>query len=198
MAETEKQDARKGAEDAEPEEGAAPPPAPKSLLRRALPYLVGGVLSAGLGVTAGVVTNPVKGAGPPGEKGAEKPEEPRDSFSEPFEIVLPTLITNLADPGASVSGKFVMRLEMRVSPKLFETKDELVAACTDKSKGKLYARVRDTLVSLFQSKVSTDIKTSHGKELLKLEILEQLSPIVFPDPENGVLTNVYFEEFIVQ
>ncbi len=180
--------------DASPD-GASPAKAQRSKFKALLPYLFGGLLSAGLGVTAGVVTKPKHEEPPPDPSASSTPATPFDKFGEPHEVVLASQVLNLADPGQSVAGKFQFRLEVRIKP---EAKiDELRAACTDKA-GKRYAKVRDALITLYSSKVSTDIKTAHGKEILKLEMLDVLAPIVFPDPGEGVLTNVIFEEFLVQ
>lgn len=197
MADAGAKDAKNAGAAAEPDAGGGAPAA-KSRLRRAIPYLVGGALSAGLGITAGIVTAPHEKPAAPDAAGDPKPATRYDHFGQPFEIVLPTLITNLADPNSSVSGKFAIRLEVRTLPELEATRDKLAADCADKAAGRLYAQIRDTLVTLFQSKVSTEIKTSHGKELLKLEILDLLTPILFPDSSKGVISNVYFEDFVYQ
>jgi flagellar basal body-associated protein FliL len=69
--------------------------------------------------------------------------------------------------------------------------------------GRYYARVQDALVTLLSSKVSTELKTARGKEVLKLEILDLMNRVLFSgtdhdhDPQ-GIVTGVLFTVFLVQ
>ena len=174
---------------------AAAPGAKKSVLRRLTPYAIAGLLSAGLGATAGIVTKP-KQHDEPEKKEPAGPVTPYDSFGEPFEVTLPPIVSNLADPNQSVSGKFVITLELRIAKETEKAVQEALAA--DVEKGSRMVRVKDALLMLFTSKHSTDIKPAHGKEVLKYEIRNSLSPLLFPDPAQGVITNVYFTDFVIQ
>ena len=200
MAEAGKKDAKDPKSDAQrdgaSDAGAA---APAARSKRFLPYVVSGLLSIGLGVTAGVVTNPKKSETP--HDAAPQPERmltPYDKFGEEVEIPLVPLVTNLADPNQSVSGKFVIYLVVRTPKGELAAKDhdQIKAECA--KDGKYSTRMRDALLTLFSSKLSTDLKTAHGKEIVKLEIIEVLKPILFPDPASGAITNVYFGDFVIQ
>lgn len=181
-------------------EGAAPAsdaaPAGKPKLKRLAPYLGGTLLSIGLGVAAAIVTAPAEPAATVLREDDVREVSPIDEFGEARQMALPPIVANLADEGQMVAGKFLIHLEVRLPP---DAKfDELQAACCDKGGGKLYAKVRDALVTLFSGKVSGDLRTPHGKEILKIEILDLLGPVVFADPDQGALTNVYFEDFLIQ
>jgi flagellar basal body-associated protein FliL len=171
--------------------------APKSFVRKVVPYLIGGVISSGLGVTAGIVTKPKEKSHE--EEKPAKAITPYDQFAEPFVIDLPEVVTSLGDPGQSVNGRFGVHLELRVLPEINAKKKEFVDALLDRSKDtSRSAKVMDALNSLFASKLSTDLKTAQGKELIKLDILDLLNPIFFPDSGKGAITNVYIVPFIVQ
>jgi flagellar basal body-associated protein FliL len=191
MAEAERATAGDAGDDAP---AGAVPSAPKSRLRRLVPYAIAGLLSAGLGITAGIVTNP-KHEEPVVEKPAS-PVTPYDTFGDPFDVKLPALVTNLADPNQSVSGKFTIHLELRLPKEAAEDARKKIEE--DIANGARLVRIRDALLMLFTGKLSTDIKPAHGKEVLKLEILEHLAPIVFPDPAQGAITCVYFSEYVIQ
>ncbi|MBL8840745.1 MAG: flagellar basal body-associated FliL family protein [Planctomycetes bacterium] len=185
MAEADKKEAAKDGAEA-----AAPPSKMKALL----PYMVGGVVSVGLGLTAAIVTAPAPVEPEVIVEKEEPPPTPLDTFLPPKKIALPQLIANLADTGQAVSGKFVLILEIRA--KDVDTENLVVAACA--KGGDFAAAIRDSLITLMSGKQSTELKTPRGKELLKLEILDQLKPILFADPANGAITGLFFDDFLVQ
>jgi len=177
------------------------PPAPKSLVKRLLPYLIGGGVSLGLGIGAGVVT---KHKPADGEKGTEKkvaptlPEYPKSTVLE-----LPEQIFNCADTGQMVAGKVSITLEVQTTEELAkgEKKSALQALVENKDE-RFYGRIRDALVNHLSSKVSSDLKTARGKEVLKLEIQDLMNRILFTGTEKGdpkgVVTGVLFTNFLVQ
>jgi flagellar FliL protein len=187
MAEEAKKEAGEGGDKA----ASASPP--KKKLAKLLPFVVGGVLSAGLGVGAAIVTAPpAKHADDGAEKEAAKPTTPLDKFAvKKADVVLPQIITNLAD---TVSGRFSIHLE--VYARTEEEFKKLGDACA--KSGKSYAAIRDTLLALLSTKTSADLKTLNGKEVLKLEIVDRLRPILFPKAEDGLVTDVFFEDFLLQ
>jgi hypothetical protein len=195
MAEAEKKDATAEAAKDSPADAAA---TPKPRAAWFLPYLIGGAISAALGVTAGIVTTPHPVEPTHEAPKPEAPVSPFDAFGTPQEVPLKTQILSLGDPGQSVNGRFTIRLEVRLKPGA--RIEELLAACNDPEpkSGRCFAKIKDALGTLFSGKVSTDVKTARGKEILKLEIIDRLAPIVFPDPREGAITNVFFEEFLVQ
>ncbi len=169
--------------------------AAKSGVKRFLPYVAGGALSAGLGLTAAIVT-------------AEKPpvpammhhdmaapgQTPFDGLLEPKKVVLAPLVANLADSGQAPNGRFNFCIEIRA--KDLESEMHVVDGC---AKGaELSIAIRDALITLLSGKESSEIRTPRGKEILKLEILDKLKPILFADPASGTITGVFWDEFLVQ
>ena len=88
-----------------------------------------------------------------------------------------------------------MNLFVEIRAKEMPTQVALEQGCT--KGGQLYPVVRDALVMLLSSKQSAELKTPRGREVLKLEILDKLAPILFPDPGSGVITGVYFDELLL-
>ena len=189
MAEADKKDAAK-----EAGKDGADAVAPPSKMKALLPYVVGGVVSVGLGLTAAIVTAPAPVEPEVIVETEAPPPTPLDTFLPPKKITLQPLIANLADTGQAVSGKFVLILEIRA--KDLETEALVIAACA--KGGDSAAAIRDSLITLMSGKQSTELKTPRGKELLKLEILDQLKPILFPDPSHGAITGLFFDDFLVQ
>ncbi len=191
------------AHDKKPEKEAAAGPAaeadgtaaaaPVSAIKRSLPYLVGGALSMGLGITAGIVTKPKEPESHVIE-GAKVPvPTPLDQLLPAQDIVLAQLLVNLADDNRAAMAQLNVVLKIRA--KDLPAQAAIVAGCA--KGGTLVAPIRDTLISLLGGKQSTELKTPRGKEDLKLEIFDKLQPILFPDPSLGTITNVYFDEFQV-
>jgi len=196
MAEAEKTPAKDGGDDA----AETPAPPKPSFAKKLVRFGIAGIISAGLACVCGLVIFP-KPKPPP-----EKPAEPKgeqntlDSFGPAQTVTMAALTTNLADQGATIATKITIVLEYRVPEKstiplqLVEKKGEEGGELA----GKLIPRIRDALVTHVSGKMSADLKSAKGKELLKLEILQILSSIVFPDPTTGAFTGVYFKEFLVQ
>jgi len=180
-------EARESAKD-----GVLADPAAPAGFKRALPFLIGGTLSVGLGIASGIVTQPHE---PEVEVTHEKPAPPPtalDRFVAPHKFALPTLIANLADTGTPVTVKLSLYVEVRA-----KDQPTLAALETDGAKGgQLYPVVRDALLMLLSSKQSADLKTPRGREVLKLEILDRLAPLFFADPSAGVITGVYFDDLL--
>ena len=191
MSEAAAKEAAKDAKEA-PKEGAdgAVVEAP-SKLKQLLPYIVGGVLSIGFGLGSGIVTAPKHEDPSVIEKHEEPPPTPLDALQKPFPIVLPSLNVNLADSGA---GRLNLVVEIRA--KDLEKQAEIDAGCA--KGGALAASVRDALIILLSGKQSSELKTPRGKEILKLEVLDKLKPILFPDPADGAITGIYFDECLLQ
>ena len=171
-------------------EGAEAGVAP-SKAKKVITFAIAGLLSGGLGITAAIVTH--KKVPEPQVTTIVKPKAPTplDAFKSKETIGLPPVITNLSDNGVSVSGRFTIYLDVRCKDQL--TLDALKEAC---AKGKeLDARIHDSLIQLFSSKTSAELKS---KEVIKLEIIDALKPMLFEDSEMGALADVYFLEFVVQ
>ena len=94
---------------------------------------------------------------------------------------LKTFVVNLADTG----GKRYLRLGM-----VLELDDVALASEIEEN----LPHVRDKILMLLPSKTFDDIKTFEGKMMLKKEIMNRLNSIL----KEGKISNLYFEEFVVQ
>jgi hypothetical protein len=190
-----------GDEPVAPDAGAAKP----SFLKRIFPYVAGGAISIGLGVGSGIAMTR-KHDGPEGETKLEKKPTPTlDHFPVDVKLELPKQLFNCADTGQMVAGSVTIQLEVRTTERWGHPieKPPLKDAIDPKSDGKYYGRMKDALVMLLSTKISGDLKTARGKELLKLEVLDRMNEILFAggdaekDPQ-GVVTRVLFTDFLVQ
>jgi flagellar FliL protein len=96
---------------------------------------------------------------------------------------LKTFVVNLADAG----GKRYLRISMVLE--LNSATPEL----TSELKAKL-PHVNDKLLMILPSKTFDDIRTFQGKMALKEEITQELNSLL----KFGKISNVYFEEFVIQ
>ena len=94
---------------------------------------------------------------------------------------LKTFVVNLADPG----GKRYLRVDM-----VLELSESRVAG---KIKENL-PQVRDKILMILPSKTFNDVRNLGGKTALKNEIMDELNSFL----QNGGITNLYFQEFVVQ
>lgn len=180
-------EARESAKDGELADPAAP-----GGFKRVLPYLIGGTLSVGLGIGSGIVTSPDDPEVEVTHRAVAKPATPLDRFLAPHKFALPTLIANLADTGQAVTVKLSVYVEVRAKDLPTQAALELDGA----KGGQLYPVVRDALLMLLSGKQSADLRTQRGAEVLKLEILDRLAPLLFSDPSAGVITGVYFDDLL--
>jgi len=175
--------------------------AKKSLIKKLLPYIAGGAVSIALGIGAGVVTR--KPANGEGGKTPKSQGAALDQFPDKLNIDLPELIFNCADTGQNVAGKVSIVLEVRTTEKFSKTdKKSVLQALIEQPDGAYYSRIRDALIRHFSGKVSTDLKTARGKEIVGLEVQDQMNRIIFSgtggeDPK-GIVTGVLFTTFLVQ
>jgi flagellar basal body-associated protein FliL len=159
----------------------------KSLVRRALLPGVGAVISASLAVVmAGIVV-------PPTTEEEEPPKEENlldlDQFAEPMTIDLGEFKFTLADEGRDGFARIFLAMEFRaVDPSVI----------TSRLENELGIVVQDQMIMHLSGKVSTNLKTTEGKQLLKLELIDVLTPHVFENPQEGVITNLYYKDFLVQ
>ena len=191
MAEAIEKGGAKEARDSAKDGDLADPAAPGGF-KRALPFLIGGTLSVGLGIASGIVTQPDDPAVEVTQKKVAAAPTPLDRFLAPHTFALPTVRTNLADTAEARSASLNLYLEIRAKDEL--TQAALEASCA--KGGQNYPVMRDALVMLLLSKQSAELKTRLGQEVLKLEILDKLAPILFPDPSAGLITGVYFDELM--
>ncbi|MBW2355063.1 MAG: flagellar basal body-associated FliL family protein, partial [Deltaproteobacteria bacterium] len=55
-------------------------------------------------------------------------------------------------------------------------------------------RMRDRILLILPAKKFKDIRTASGKESLRKEIIAQLNPLL----DKNEITNLYFQEFVIQ
>lgn len=190
-----------GDEPAAPDAGGAKP----SFMKRILPFVAGGAISIGLGLGSGIAMTRKHDAANRETGGEKRPAPTLDEFPVEVKLELPKQLFNCADTGQMVAGSVTIQLEVRTTEKWGHPVERapLKDAIDPKSDGKFYGRMKDALVMLLSTKISGDLKTARGKELLKLEILDRMNEILFAgtdrekDPQ-GVVTRVLFTDFLVQ
>ena len=96
-------------------------------------------------------------------------------------LSLETFVVNLADPG----GKRYLRVSIALE---IDDKDFVEEA------KKAIPQMRDKILMILPAKRFADIRTSSGKNALRDEIIAELNPLL----EKCKITNLYFQEFVVQ
>ncbi len=94
---------------------------------------------------------------------------------------LKTFVVNLADPGGKRYLRVGMVLELSESRVAGEIKEHL-------------PQMRDKILMILPSKTFDDVRNLEGKTALKNEIMDGLNSFL----QNGGITNLYFQEFVVQ
>ena len=160
----------------------------KSLIRRVLPATCASVLGVVLAVVFCYVVFP-----PPAEPqdegdGSEAILDETENYADPVAIPLPKVVVNLADEGRDVMLKISLSIEFRA-----ESPDVVVTRVSDKS-----VEIKDTLITYLSGKISSEIKSSEGKEILKWELINRLTRLLFAEEEDGMVSNLFFEEVLVQ
>lgn len=168
----------------------APGDAAPGKRKRLLPYVIGGTLAAGLGVTAAIVTQPHAHEPEVVQEQHEPEPTPLDQLLPPYPIALPQLIAGLAGSGESARVNLI--LEVRLATP--EGQAAVIASCA--KGGAMYAPVRHSLIMLLSGRQAAELRTPRGMEELKLEILDRLKPILFPDPSAGTITGIFFDELL--
>lgn len=129
------------------------------------------------------------GAGSPE---AGKADAPRGAAVEGTEqarpskgvLALEPFVANLADPEGDRFIKCTIRLVV----------EDAEAAKAARESDIALTRIRDRILTLISSKAFAEVSTVEGKERLRREVQEQVSPFL----EGGKVTEVYYTEFIVQ
>lgn len=106
---------------------------------------------------------------------SNQPVEKKNIYS------LKTFVVNLADPGGKRYLRVGMVLELSESRVADEIKENL-------------PQVSDKILMILPSKTFDDIRNFEGKTALKNEIIDGLNSLL----EKGGITNIYFQEFVVQ
>jgi flagellar FliL protein len=119
-----------------------------------------------------------KGAGTEGtENRADKEELDKKKINFPLE----SFIVNLADPG----GKRYLSTKMVLE---FNDKDLIP------SLEKRVPEMRDRILMILPTKTFKDIQSVEGKNSLRTTLIAALNDIV----QEGKITNIFFQEFVVQ
>jgi len=118
---------------------------------------------------------------PAGKKDDKKDDKKGEKAVEPKPFSLPTFLVNLADP----LGRRYIKLTLEV-----QMEDEPAAKDLEKN----LAKVRDTIILLLSSKTYADLSTLESKQLLKMEIVNQLNQIL----NTKKVKNVYFTDLVIQ
>ena len=66
------------------------------------------------------------------------------------------------------------------------------------AEGELGIVIRDALITRISGKTAGALKTTEGKEILKLELIELLDSLVFPDSREGKVTALFYHDLLVQ
>ncbi len=96
-------------------------------------------------------------------------------------VTLPTFLVNLADP----LGRRYLKITMDV---------EVAGSKTAEKMDKEMPKVRDAIILLLSSKTYADLASLENKQLLKMEIVNQLNLIL----ETSNILRVYFTELVIQ
>ena len=96
-------------------------------------------------------------------------------------LSMETFVVNLADPGGKRYLRVTIALEIDDKDFIAEAKDNV-------------PKMRDKVLLILPAKKFKDIRTSSGKDSLRKEIIAQLNPLL----DKCKITNLYFQEFVIQ
>jgi len=151
----------------------------KGLIILAISFLI---VAMGVGAGLFVFWGKVSGTVPETMESAEEAAEKRDvKVTIKSLLSLDTFVVNLADPG----GRRYLRVTMTL-----ELKDKDFDAEAKKN----VPQMRDRILLILPAKKFKDIRTASGKESLRKEIIAQLNPLL----DKNEITNLYFQEFVIQ
>ncbi|MBW1706107.1 MAG: flagellar basal body-associated FliL family protein [Deltaproteobacteria bacterium] len=151
----------------------------KGLIILAISFLI---VAVGVGAGLFVFWGKVSGTVPETMESAEEAAEKRDvKVTIKSLLSLDTFVVNLADPG----GRRYLRVTMTL-----ELKDKDFDAEAKKN----VPQMRDRILLILPAKKFKDIRTASGKESLRKEIIAQLNPLL----DKNEITNLYFQEFVIQ
>ena len=151
--------------------------------KKGLIILVACFVIIALTVGAGlyVLWGKVSGAAPETGEGTEEVAEQEAKVKVKALLSMETFVVNLADRGGKRYLRVTMAMEIDDKDFVTEAKENV-------------PRMRDKVLLILPTKEFKDIRTSSGKEALRKEIIEQLSPLL----KNCKITNLFFQEFVIQ
>ena len=137
-----------------------------------------------LGVGAGlyILWDKVSDVSPETLESTEKMAEKKDVKAMVKALLsMETFVVNLADPGGKRYLRVTMALEIDDQDCVTETKENV-------------PQIRDKVLLILPAKEFKDIRTSSGKGSLRKEMIAQLNPLL----DKCKITNLYFQEFVIQ
>ena len=138
-------------------------------------------VGAGLFVLWGKVSSTAPETVKSSEEMAEKKDVKDGKVKTKALLSMETFVVNLADPG----GKRYLRVSIALE---IDDKDFVEEA------KKNTPQMRDRILLILPAKNFKDIRTSSGKDSLRQEIIAQLNPLL----DKCKITNLYFQEFVIQ
>src|SRR5262249_8750064 len=112
------------------------------------------------------------------------PKSGRKEVSEGVTINFEPFLVNLADKDASR----YLRTTIRVVVTNKETAEKITSGDV------LVSKIRDSILNILCSKLSTEIVTAEGKDKFKKEVPERLNTFITEEPAQ----DVFFTDFVVQ
>jgi len=138
-------------------------------------------LGAGLFVLWGKVSSTSPETVESSEEVAEKKDVMDGKVQTKALLSMETFVVNLADPGGKRYLRVSMALEITDQKFIEEVKKKI-------------PQMRDRILMILPARNFKDIRTSSGKDSLRKEIIAQLNPLL----DKCKITNLYFQEFVIQ
>ena len=143
------------------------------------------IIAMGVGAGLFVFWGKVSGTTPETVEGSEEVAEKKDVKDSKVKtkslLAMETFVVNLADPGG--------KRYLRVSIALELDDQDFVEEAKKKT-----PQMRDRILMILPAKKFKDIRTSSGKGSLRKEMIAQLNPLL----DKCKITNLYFQEFVIQ
>lgn len=154
----------------------------KGLIILAICFLI---IAMGVGAGLFVFWGKVSGTTPETVESSEEVAEKKDVKDGKVKtkslLAMETFVVNLADPGG--------KRYLRVSIALELDDQDFVEEAKKKT-----PQMRDRILMILPAKKFKDIRTSSGKGSLRKEMIAQLNPLL----DKCKITNLYFQEFVIQ
>ena len=138
-------------------------------------------VGAGLFVFWGKVSSTAPETAESSEEMAEKKDVKDGKVKTKALLAMETFVVNLADPG----GKRYLRVSIAL-----EIDDQDFVEDAKKN----VPQMRDRILMILPAKKFKDIRTYSGKDSLRKELIAQLNPLL----DKCEITNLYFQEFVIQ
>lgn len=140
------------------------------------------IIALAVGAGLYVLWGKVSGVTPETLEGTEEVAEKKEAKAKVKSLLsMETFVVNLADPGGKRYLRVTIALEIDDQDFVEEVKKNV-------------PKMRDKVLLILPSKKFKDIRTSSGKDSLRKEIIAQLNPLL----NKCKITNLYFQEFVIQ